>query len=230
MVIGIVCIATGKYDVFVEPFLNSLINFLPNCEKHIYLFSDRFSKSILRDDLFVQRFAVEHKPFPYPTLMRYKWISVLEDFIFTMDGIPTVDYLFYSDVDMRMVNVGEEILHPLVAVRHPGFYQGGGSWEDNHNSLAYVPPEKRLKYYAGGFQGGETKTYIEAVKTMRNNIQTDLDNWITAVWHDESHWNKYLSENTFTELTPAHCYPQGANLPFEQKIIALNKNHNEVRY
>lgn len=223
MRIGIAIIATGKYKNFLNQFLDSLKNFLPNHKKHVYLFWDKEDEVWWHDVITeVAAFNIEHKPFPYPTLMRYQWISRLENI--------DCDYLFYSDVDMRMVNVGEEILHPLIAVRHPGFYQGGGSWETNPNSLAYVAPEKRLKYYAGGFQGGETKTYMEAVKTMRNNIQTDLDNGITAVWHDESHWNKYLTEHQFTELTPAHCYPEGTNLPFGQKIIALNKNHDEVRY
>lgn len=222
MVIGVVIIATGKYSQFVYSFIRSLNNFLPHHKKKIFLINDVNDGEEAICGHIITKYKVEHKPFPYPTLMRYDWISQID----TTD----TDYLFYSDVDMRMVNVGEEILHPLIAVRHPGFYQGGGSWETNPNSLAYVAPEKRLKYYAGGFQGGETKTYMEAVKTMRNNIQTDLDNGITAVWHDESHWNKYLTEHQFTELTPAHCYPEGTNLPFEQKIIALNKNHDEVRY
>lgn len=222
MKVGIVIIATGKYDRFIAPLLNSLATFLPQYSKVVYLFNDKEEGVGWYNDIVINRIKVEHQPFPYPTLMRYKWIA-------SIGTIVNTDYLFYSDVDMRMVNVGEEVLQSLVAVLHPGFYQGGGSWETNHNSLAYIEPEKRKKYYAGGFQGGWSGNYLRAAKYMSNNIQQDLDKGVVAVWHDESHWNKYLTENTFTELTPSHCYPEGAALPFEQKIIALNKNHNEVR-
>lgn len=224
MKIGLALVATGKYyDAFVPQFLASLINFIPEHNKTVYIFTDKKKGIEWHGNNCLFHIHVEHKPFPYPTLMRYHWISSLETVIDT-------EYLFYSDVDMRMVKVGKEILQPLVAVLHPGFYQGGGSWEINPTSTACVLSDKINKYYAGGFQGGGSKIYIQAAKRMRDNIQTDLENGVVAVWHDESHWNKYLTENPFTEFNPSYCYPETASLPFEKKILALDKDHNAMRF
>jgi histo-blood group ABO system transferase len=49
--------------------------------------------------------------------------------------------------------------------------------------------------------------------------------------------NRYLLNNPPTvELTPSYCYPESVklnptswNIPFEPKILALEKNHAEVR-
>lgn len=224
MKIGIAIVATGKYyDAFLPQFLNSLCCFLPEYNKTVYIFTDQKKGIEWSGNNCLFHIPVEHRPFPYPTLMRYHWIASLETVIDT-------DYLFYSDVDMRMVDVGHEILQPLIAVRHPGFYLGGGSWETNPASLAYIAPEKRLKYYAGGFQGGKSGVYIQAAKHMRDNIQADLDKGIVPVWHDESIWNEYLTKNVFAELSPSYCFPEGSNIPLKKKIIALNKDHNAMRY
>ena len=45
--------------------------------------------------------------------------------------------------------------------------------------------------------------------------------------------NRYLIDNPpALELTPTYCYAEefyGTNYPYEPKIIALKKNHNELR-
>ena len=92
-------------------------------------------------------------------------------------------------------------------------------------------------YYAGGFNGGKPKHFLKMSKTIVNNIEKDFENNLIAVWHDESHMNRYLLNNPPTvELTPSYCYPEavehnptGWNVPFEPKILALDKNYAEVR-
>ena len=65
---------------------------------------------------------------------------------------------------------------------------------------------------------------------IKKNIDIDLNNNIIAVWHDESHLNRYFIDNKpEIELSPSYCYPENWNLPFEKKLIALDKNHNEIR-
>jgi len=50
-----------------------------------------------------------------------------------------------------------------------------------------------------------------------------MSNDIIAVWHDESHLNKYMIDKTPVIMTPAYGYPQDWSLPFEEKIRILDK-------
>jgi histo-blood group ABO system transferase len=80
---------------------------------------------------------------------------------------------------------------------------------------------------------------------ITQNILKDLNHNIIAVWHDECHVNRYFIDNPPTcILSPSYCYPENwdtpqqkiqlaypANwkVPFEPKLVALNKNHGSVR-
>jgi histo-blood group ABO system transferase len=133
-------------------------------------------------------------------------------------------------------NVGEEILGELVATQHPGFYDKpysffSQSYEKRPQSTAYMPPGYGGKnYYAGGFNGGRTARFLQMSEELKNNIDIDLKNGIIACWNDESHLNHYLSGNTPTiVLSPAYCYQEERAMPFERKLVALLKNHAELR-
>jgi hypothetical protein len=147
------------------------------------------------------------------------------------------DYVYYIDADMRFVApVGDEIFGQLVAVQHPGFYRGGGSWETNPKSEAYVKPKDRVKYLAGGFQGGGK--YVEISIILAQMIANDSSNSITAVYADESHWNKIYTLNVdkFKLLTPDYCMVEeiekrklwGIN-NFNPRILALAKEHKKYQ-
>ena len=134
--------------------------------------------------------------------------------------------------------VGEEILDDLVATRHG--YQSfhnpkDQSFDRNPKSLAYVAPEeKTVTYYAGGFNGGKTENFIQMSRVIAGRVNKDLENDVVALWHDESHMNRYLIDNPPTlALTPDYCYAEefiGTDYPFKNpKIIALKKNHAELR-
>ena len=222
MKVGILIISTGRYDVFVGPLLESINKyFLTNHEKQIYHFSDQYN---------VDNFFVPHLPFPGPTLCRYQWFVQYRQAI-------DADVLYYLDVDMRIVApVGDEILPDetgLVATRHPGFWNGG--WGDvgtTKRSTAYVPKAERRAYYCGGFQGGTRSAYLDAAEEMARNINEDKKRGVVATWADESHWNKYLTSHSFKELSPSYCFPEAEwakGLPFDKKIIALDKDHKALR-
>lgn len=148
--------------------------------------------------------------------------------------LENLDYLFYCDIDMLFVSdVGDEVLpaspHQLTAVLHPGFYDGGGSWETHTMSTAFVPIPDRNHYYAGGFNGGTSKAYLDMAATIAANIDDDaLWNHVSP-WHDESHLNKYLVDHPPHTLMPGYCYPESWTLPFAKKLLALDKDHDEVR-
>ena len=237
MRIGIFLISTGNYGVFLPPLIASIDKyFFIDDNIDIYLFTDKTHNLVNYPRINVIRIPMEHKPFPAPTLFRYaNFIKVAY--------IINSDFLFYMDVDMLITAaVGKEILPDmekdggLTATLHPGFYNGGGSWCEDVNSLAFTPKERQVKYYAGGFQGGETKAYLSACAEMAQNIQLDEKNGVMAAWHDESHFNAYLSVRTPKTLDPGYCMVEQPELRkawgisyFTPKIIALKKNHDVMR-
>ena len=53
---------------------------------------------------------------------------------------------------------------------------------------------------------------------------------IIAIWHDESHINRYFIDNPPTIiLSPSYCYPENLKLPYKKRLLALDKNHAKVR-
>lgn len=238
--IGVLLISTGKYHIFVQPLIDDIDkHFFVGHEIEIYLFSDREMNIELRKSecrINVVRVPTEHKPFPHPTLKRYEFFTNAADKI-------TSDYLFYLDVDMGIVgDVGEEILPDeshggLVVTHHPGFYRGGwGSTNCNPASKAWIPEEQRKTYFAGGFNGGETKAFLAMAKELSENIADDESRGVMAEWHDETHLNAYMSTRNPKKLTPEYCMVEQQELRdrwgiahFAPKIIALAKNHAELR-
>lgn len=233
--VGILLIATNKYKQFVQPLIDSLNeNFLTDRELIVFLFTD-FPELPLNSSnrLTIKKYKIPNYKFPEATLYRYKIFTHLGSEIYQ-----GCSHLFYMDVDMKVVApVGEEILDFLVATRHPGFYNGGGSWGNNPESTSYTSPGNRRRYYAGGFQGGELATFLTVMYLLDKRIDIDKANGVMAEWHDETHWNKYLADSDgFKELTPDYCMVEQKELRqqwgidhFEPKILALEKNLEEIR-
>lgn len=191
-------------------------------------------------------FPTEFQCWPAPTLYRYNLFLQQEDIL------KDYDYIFYCDIDMRFINiVGDEIFSPdLTAALHPMYALKKQLWppyEPNVESSAYIKrpggvivdngqPRFMPMYFAGGFQGGKSKEYLEASREIRKMLEEDanLRNYI-AIWNDESYWNKYLSDHhPSTVLSPSYIYPDsllneyyipiwGTNYP--PKIITLTKKH-----
>ena len=230
MKVCILTIATNKYIQFVERLLDNIEeNFLNGNDIQCLLFTDHEVET--SDNVTVSQ--IDHEPWPMPTLKRYNY------FIKEKEFISQFDYCFYFDVDMGLVDkVGDEVLSDLVATMHPyqTFYpKEQRSYDRNSKSLAYVSlGEEGDNYYAGGFNGGTTKRFLEMSEVLSERVSKDLENGVVALWHDESHMNRYLINNPPTlSLTPSYCFAeeQMGNLdyPYEPKIIALKKNHNELR-
>ena len=231
MKICILTIATNQYLQFVEKLYDDIAEkFLPHHDISCLLFTDHEIEETSDN---VRVHYIDHEPWPMPTLKRYNYFVKEEDFILDHD------YCYYLDADMRIdAPVGEEILDDLVATRHG--YQSfhdpkDQSFDRNPESLAYVSPdEKTVTYYAGGFNGGKTENFIEMSRVIAGRVNKDLEKGIVALWHDESHMNRYLIDNPPTlALTPDYCYAEefiGTDYPFKNpKIIALKKNHAELR-
>lgn len=97
--------------------------------------------------------------------------------------------------------------------------------ERDPKSLAYIPYNKGYKYVCGGVNGGETTAYLEMIDVLKKRIDEDLSNGIIAIFHDESHINKYILDRKDVQyLTPEFCNPDDMNINYEKKIRLLDKN------
>ena len=223
MKIGLLLIATGKYDRFILPLLkSSKKHFFKNEEVHYFLFTDTKK---WKESEYLHIIPKMHEPYPAPTLKRY------ETFINHKEELQKMDYLFYCDIDMLFVDdINEEILGDRVATLHPLYVNSRGTPETRMNSKAGIAPHEKMSYFAGGFNGGSSEAFLKMSEVLSNNIKEDLNNGIVAIWHDESHMNRYFIDNPPTKiLSPSYCYPESWNLPYKKILLALDKNHAEVR-
>ncbi len=226
--VGLCIMATGKYIQFVMPLIES-------ARKH-FCIEHKITYFVFTDGLLPEAHDIVVIPqqrlgWPYDTMMRCK---VYYDH---KDVLQTQDYIFALDADMLFVgDMGNELLSERVATFHPGYYGRKGPYESRSTSTAYLPEVQARFYFAGGFYGGSAQEFIAINGTMSNNIQIDLNNNIVAVWHDESHLNRYFATHSPTMiLTPDYCYPQSFPrdqvwlFQFKPRLLALDKNHNEMR-
>lgn len=232
-----VCI-NYPYWQYLKPVIEGVNNmFLPGHEVEIMLWSDLQNLPENKDVNYgATVFPVDSIEWPYPTLMRYQY------FLSQKEYLQKFDYLFYLDLDMRIVNVvGDEILpkeglmmaqHPMYALRQPLWYP----FESNENSEAYIKQPGRIVeqgdkkmfqplYAAGGFQGGRTKPFMEAMEAMHDGIQNDLSKGYIARWNDESHWNKYLFDHPpEVVLDPSYVYPDSMIDAYYKKLWGRDYN------
>ncbi|MCK5825182.1 MAG: hypothetical protein KAG96_07225 [Ichthyobacteriaceae bacterium] len=228
MKIAILYICTGKYDVFWDGFYNSSEEFFVNGdEKHYFVFTDS-NNIIERDNVTIIK--KQSKGFPADSLYRFDMFLEIEK------QVLNYNYVFFFNSNMLFVDyVGTEIFpcnnfKGLIGVIHPlGLkYKNNPSmftYERNKNSTAYIKKEseKKYEYFMGGLNGGSVSEYYKMVSTCSKNTHIDDENGIVAVYHDESHLNKYFSENKVHSLPTSYGFPEGWNLPFNAKIIIRDK-------
>lgn len=220
--VGFLIVATGKYTIFVEPLISSARTHF--CKKHkvtFFVFTD--GKIPAADD--IVRVEQRRLGWPYDTLLRFDMYYKHKNLFQSMD------YLFACDSDALFVDaVGDEILGDRIATQHPGFVGKRGTYETRRTSTAYVAPHEGNYYFAGGFYGGKTSEFLSMMEVVLDQIKKDFDKNIIAVWHDESHLNRYFIDHRPTKiLSPSYCYPESWKLPFEKRILMLDKNHKEFQ-
>ena len=214
--------ATGKYAQYAEQMIASARTYF--CTDHTvryFVFTDGYVTPAPD----VTKIYQKRLGWPHDTLMRFAV------YLKNKDLFNDFDYLFAIDADMLFVApVGSEILSKRVATQHPGFVGKRGTYETNRASAAYVAPQEGKTYFAGGFYGGERESFFSMMETVVANIEQDLHSDYIAIWHDESHLNRYFIDNPPTKiLSPSYCYPETWNLPYTKRLLALDKNHHKMR-
>ena len=245
--VGLIVIATSRYTCFVPDLIASARrHFLPGAaDVRYFVCTDRPAEIPPG----VTALPVEHRPWPYATLLRYHHV------VRHAGAFADCDFLFQCDADMRFVADTEGDLLPtggsgLVGVEHPGFcwmpsgwdrlrqrlgweVRRGrgrrGSYETDPRSLAAVAEHEGEVYYAGGFAGGTREAYLALVRTLADRIDRDLAREIIAVWHDESHLNRYFIDHPPHRLDPRYCHPESWQLPYPRILVALDKEHSALR-
>jgi len=230
MRIAILYICTGKYKVFWKDFyLSSEKRFIPKAEKHYFVFTDAKEIEFENENSKIHKIFQKNLGWPDNTLRRFEmFLNIKHDLI-------NFDYVFFFNANlMFMEDISDQDFLPinneqLVACIHPGFYKKNTDkfpYEYRDTSTAYIEKRNKEFYFCGGINGGKTKDFIEAMEKMQNNIKKDDSNDIVALWHDESHWNKYICDDKkiFKILTPDFLYPEGFNLKFEPKLLLRSKD------
>ena len=200
-------------------------------------------------------FRFESSPWPMPTLLRYELLAsaaeiVEGEIVMHLDA----DMLFASS--LSRADLHQAMGNQKVAlVKHPGFFRpkklarilfylrnptyifrdlksqilngGIGSWENNHDSLAFVNRKDRSIYVCGGAWFGKRESIIDLCRLLSERIQKDLSKNIIAKFHDESHLNWFAANHEVSAVSPRFCfelsYPQLIGIT--PKIIAVDKGN-----
>ncbi len=220
--IGFCVMATGKYTRFVKPLIDSARNILlPGHDVKFYIFTDgQIEENAQTIKVFQKRLG-----WPYDTMMRF------EAYYNNKAVFADRDYMFAIDADMLFVRpIGTEILSDRVGTTHPGYANGNrGTYDTNPRSTAYVARNEGNVYFAGGLYGGTQAEFLRLLATNIKNIRTDLEKGYIALWHDESHLNRYFIDNVPTKTLPVeYCVPEELTSQYPPaKIYARYKSHQE---
>ena len=191
--IAILYICTGEYSCFWDAFYRSAETyFCRKSEKHYFVFTDSSQISS------VDRITVLHQDnfgWPLNTLYRFRAFLRVRESLFDYDWV----VFFNANCEFKM-EIGELEFFgedkSLLACIHPGYYNKDKDrypYEKRTESTGYV--ENFVKYFPGGLMGGKPEPFMSVCAQLKDNIETDFDNGIMAIWHDESHWNAYINNN-----------------------------------
>jgi hypothetical protein len=200
----------------------------------------------------IQAFEIPGYGWPEATLLRYEIFTrfmkeITTDHLMHLDADMIVSSNPWNLVKSEVEKSG------ICLVQHPGFWRpkgaqklylylrnpklvyqdllmqikigGRGAWDRNPKSQAYVARKKRVDYFCGGTWFGTRDSIRDLVLTLAQQVSADLENDIIASWHDESHINKWATENNFGVVNPEFCFDETYTQVkmLKPKIIAVRK-------
>jgi len=238
MKVTICFIGTGKYLNFLPKYYEYIEkNFLPGVEKKILVFSDGEVGDLPENISFYHQ---DHLKWPFITLKRFEIIQK------SREEIGDSDWFIFMDADTLVVEqvTVDEIIDDskdFIGVHHPCHFMKmnphtkfPGSFEVNKKSLAAITEKDDTSvYWQGCLWGGKSSKVIELLDELESRINQDLDNGVVAIWHDESHLNKFFIENKekVNTLSPSFAYPEvfSGACDFPAKVIHLSKDNSKYQ-
>lgn len=223
--IAILYICTGKYTIFWKDFYKSCEKyFLKKHAKTYFIFTDADHLDY-ESKKSVKKIYQKKLGWPFDTLMRF------DMFLSQKEALQNYDYLFFLNANMLLQKEIKEDILPdkyahggIMVTQHPGYYNKPNTefpYDRNPKSTAYIPMGEGNVLCAGGFNGGGPAEYLSMCEELSQNIHKDLDNNIIALWHDESHLNKYILNKKYRILPCNYCYPEDWNIPEYKKDIKI---------
>ena len=229
--VGLNIVAIAKYTKFLQPLITSADKyFMRDHNVTYFIISDKLDEvAKVKTKCHIVSIMEKNQGWPNNTLVRFQFISKHRDIYHDMN------FMFQVDADMLFVSsFNSEAFGSRVGTLHPYFYNEQRSkftYDRNPKSTAYVKPSEGEYYFAGGVLGGCQSEVITMADTIVRNILTDLHKYYyIALWHDESHVNRYFIDHPPTKvLSPEYCIPEGSEWSMKQRLLALNKNHKAIR-
>ena len=226
--LGVLSVATNIYIDYWRNMVLSLDDQLRDGEQiAAHVFTDQPEKAFLiQAELIYVKVYVHTIPsyrWPDATIRRYEIFSqfaseIKEKVLMHLDA----DMLVLQDFYEEIISTAQK--NKMMLVAHPGFWKKSpslkqkisnllfglkpknGSWENRKESRAFVAPTERKQYVCGGVWAGNREIFFELTDLLGAAVLNDRNKSVIAVWHDESHLNKWSSENDYVLLTPKYCF------------------------
>ena len=167
---------------------------------------------------------IPHHPWPGVTIHKFHYLCQYAN------ELSEFDYLFMCDADMRVVApVGREILGDLVATRHSHFYNKHLPPITSTNATRLRRPTSRPAQGSAYVNGRISSAAVMPTCLKWRRIAARPSTRTMPTSWKRSGTTRAISTATFYDhpstllLSPSYCYPEGKNLPFEPKILALEQ-------
>jgi hypothetical protein len=226
--LGIVTVETNIYINYWKDMVLSLdsnISKEQQCTAHVFTDQVQIAEDTrkLLKRIKVEIHEIPAYGWPDATLRRYEIFAKYADKL-------NQKVLMHLDADMLFLrNVYDEIVdsvsrQEIALIAHPGYWRGRsalseriqnslkiaskprGSWEEREISKAYVPEGSRKTYVCGGVWIGKQLPFLKMINELYADVELDRMNGVEAKWHDESHLNRWATQNNFNMLPPELCY------------------------
>jgi len=188
--VAIIYICTWNYDVFWDDFYKSSErNFLPDCKKHYFVFTDS-KKIITNEDITV--IQKEKLEWPFSAFIKFDYILSIKNELIKFDYI----YLINANTIIKKTLLSNKLCplwkYKLVWVKHIWFIDKESSffpYERNKKSKAFIKYNEWLNYFFSATSWWLANEYLKLCETCKNRFEEDYKNNIIPIWHDESYIN-----------------------------------------